>query len=91
MCSKGLPWVLIPCLIGPAQQAIDTLLTQDLGNYKKVQEAILQTLNLSPKGYRQCLREIEFGPDYLARLSSAPNWPTYTERMLEVAQPERAT
>lgn len=40
--------VLISCLIGAAQQAVDTLPTKDLGDYKKVSEAILQTLNLSP-------------------------------------------
>lgn len=39
--------VLIPCLIGPAQQAVDTLPTQDLGDYKYVREAILQTLKLN--------------------------------------------
>lgn len=58
--------MLIPCLIGPAEQAMDTLPTPDLGDYKK--DAILQTLNLTPEAYRRCLCEIEFGPDYHPRL-----------------------
>lgn len=40
--------IVIPCLIGPAQQAFDTLPLQDLTDYKKVKIAILQTFNLNP-------------------------------------------
>lgn len=47
--------VLIPCLIRLAQQAMDTLLTADLGGYGKVRDAILQTLNLSLEAYRRRL------------------------------------
>lgn len=36
----------------------------DLNNYDKIRTAILEMLNLSPKAYRRCLREIECGPDY---------------------------
>lgn len=36
--------LLVPWLIGLAQQAVDTLPASDLGNYQKVQVAILQTL-----------------------------------------------
>lgn len=43
--------VLIPCLIGPAQQAVDTLSPTNLTDYARVRAAILQTLNLSPKAY----------------------------------------
>lgn len=60
--------VLIPCLIGLAQQAVDTLATADLRNYRKVRDTILQTLNLSPEAYRRKLHKIEFGPDYHPRL-----------------------
>lgn len=38
--------VLIPCLIGPAQQDMDNLTTADLADCKRVKAAILQTLNL---------------------------------------------
>lgn len=60
--------VLILCLIRPAQQAIDTLRTTNLGNCCKVWDAILQILNLSPEAYPRRLREIEFSPDYHPRL-----------------------
>lgn len=43
--------VLIPHLIGPAQQAIGTLFATDLTDYAKVKAAILQALNNSPEGY----------------------------------------
>lgn len=43
--------VLIPCLIEPAQQAVDTLPATDLNDYPKVRAAILQMLNLSPEAY----------------------------------------
>lgn len=57
--------ILIQGLTGLAQQAVDdTLPMADLGNYKKVWDTIMQTLNLSPKVYQWHLREIEFGPDY---------------------------
>lgn len=36
----------------------------DLGDYKKVRAAILQTLNLNMEAYRRRLREIECGPEY---------------------------
>lgn len=40
----SLQWstILIPCLIGPSQQAVDTLPLQDLYDYKKVRSAVLQ-------------------------------------------------
>lgn len=56
--------ILIPCPIGPAQQAVDTLPLQDLPNFQKVKKAVLQMLNLNPKAYRRCLREIKFRTDY---------------------------
>lgn len=61
--------VLILCLIGLAQQAIDTLPPGDLADYEKVQPAILQTLNRSPKAYLRCLRQREFRPDYHPHLT----------------------
>lgn len=39
--------ILIPCLVCPAQEAIHMLLVMDVANYKKVRDAILQTLYLS--------------------------------------------
>lgn len=60
--------VLIPCLISPAQQAMDILPAGDLNDYAKVRAAILHTLNLSLEAYRRWLREIEFGPNYYPRL-----------------------
>lgn len=50
--------VLIPCLIGLAQQAMDTLPMQDLTDYKKVRVAILQMLKLSSETYWCRFREI---------------------------------
>lgn len=38
-----------------AKQAVDTLFSHDLSDSKKVREAILETLNLSPKAYRRHL------------------------------------
>lgn len=67
--SRGLDkvmWaaVLILCLTGPAQQAIDVVLLADLSDYDKICTTILQKLNLSPEAYRHRLREIDFGLDY---------------------------
>lgn len=67
--AAGLPptqWsaVLISCLIGPAQQAMDTLPLQDLLDFQKVKRAVLQMLNLNPEAYQKWLCEIEFGVDY---------------------------
>lgn len=56
--------ILILCLIGLAQQAVDTLPLQDLCDYKNLQPALLQTLNLNSEAYHQWLREIEFGMDF---------------------------
>lgn len=39
--------ILVPCLIGPDQQSVDTLLLQELCDYKKVKTAVLQTFNLN--------------------------------------------
>lgn len=61
--------VLISCLVALAQQAVDTLPMGDMFNYKKVQVAILQTLNLSLEVYCCQLRESEFRPDYHPCLS----------------------
>lgn len=60
--------ILIPCLIGPAQQAVDTHPLQDLCDYKKVKIAVLQILNLNPESYGRCLCKIEFGSDYQPNL-----------------------
>lgn len=60
--------VLIPCLIGPAQQAVDTLPASDLNDSPKMNATILQMLNLSPKVYRRRLCEIDFGPDFQPHL-----------------------
>lgn len=56
-------FILIPCLVGSAQQVIDTMPVENVGNYK-VKEAILQTLNLSLEAYHWQLQEIRFGADY---------------------------
>lgn len=40
-----------------------------VANYTKVQEPILQTLNLSPEAYHWHLREISFRPDYHSLLT----------------------
>lgn len=63
-------WMMVHMshLIGPTQQAVDTLPASDLNNYVKVRVAILHTLNLSHKAYRRWLRKIEFGPDYYPHL-----------------------
>lgn len=39
--------ILIPRLVGLAQQAVDTLVPEEVTNYGKGKEAILQILNLS--------------------------------------------
>lgn len=57
MTAAGWPkgqWVavLIPCLVGTAQQAIDTLPTGDVADYWKAQDVSRQTLNLSAEAYR---------------------------------------
>lgn len=66
----SLQWsaVLTLCLIGPAQQAMDSLPLQDLPNFHKVKKAMLQTLNLNPEAYQWRLWEIEFGTNYQSRL-----------------------
>lgn len=46
------PGVLMPCLIGSVQQAVDTVPLADLNNYDKIRTAILQMLNLIPELYR---------------------------------------
>lgn len=51
-----------------SQQAVGTRTMDDLGNYRKVRDAILQTLHLSPEAYRRRLCKIEYGPDYHPRL-----------------------
>lgn len=68
-------------LNGLVQQAVDTLPPQDLGHHKKVREAILQTLNLSPEAYHQCLCEIEFGLDYHPQLIGQCIWATCLRRL----------
>lgn len=45
--------VLIPCLVRPACQVVDTLPAVDLNNYAKVRAATLQTLDLSPEAYHR--------------------------------------
>lgn len=59
---------LIPCLVGSAQKAVNTLSARDIVDYQKVLVAILQMLSLSPETYQMHLREIEFGSDYQPRL-----------------------
>lgn len=65
-CWERASWaaILIPCLIGPAQQAVDTVPRADLNVHDKVQVAILRMLYLSPEAYWRRLCEIDFGPDY---------------------------
>lgn len=45
--------VLIPCLVGPAQQAVHTLPDMKVTDYKRVRVAIL--LTFSPETYRRQL------------------------------------
>lgn len=45
--------ILIPCLIGLALQAVDTLPLHDLLDFQKVKRAVLQTLNLNPEAYQR--------------------------------------
>lgn len=58
--------IIIPCLVGPVQQAMDTLLMSD---YKMARDAILQNLNLIPEAYQQSSQEMEFSQDYHPRLT----------------------
>lgn len=53
----------IPCLVGPAQQTMDTLAPEEVKGYRRVQGAILQMLNVSLEAYRRHLWEVAFGPD----------------------------
>lgn len=55
---------MIPCLIGPALEAVDALPAADLPDFQKVKRAILQILNINPEAYWKQLREVEFMPDY---------------------------
>lgn len=69
--------VLIPCLIKHLQQAVDTLPTSNLTNYKKVNE-IIQTLNLSPEVYWRWLSEIKFRPGIIpVSCAKSYKWPAY--------------
>lgn len=60
--------ILLSCLAGLAQQAVDTRAPEEAMDYRRMWDAILQTLNLSPKAYMQQLQEVAFGPDYHLRL-----------------------
>lgn len=66
--------LLVPCMFGLAQQAVDTLLADELANCHKVKATILQILKQSPEAYRNRLREIEFGPDYHPHLVGQKSW-----------------
>lgn len=50
--------ILIPCLVGPAQQVVDTIPPKDVMDYGKMRDAILQMFNLSPKAYHRHLHEV---------------------------------
>lgn len=52
--------VPVPCLIGSAQQMVNTLPTADLADYQRVKVAILQTLNLNLEAY--CRRLFDIRP-----------------------------
>lgn len=56
--------ILILYLRGPAQQAMDILTLQGLCDYKKLQTAVIQTLNLNLEAYHCHLHESEFSPHY---------------------------
>lgn len=45
-----------------------TLPLQDLLDFQKVKQAVLQTFNLNLEAYRRWLRKIEFRTDYQLRL-----------------------
>lgn len=62
--------MLIQCLIGLAQEAVDILSAANLIDYDKVKTTILQTLNISSEAYRQSLREINLRSDYHSWLIS---------------------
>lgn len=56
--------ILIPCLIGPAKQAVDSLAIGDITDNDKVKSAILKMLNLIPEAYHRRLHNIKFRPGY---------------------------
>ncbi|XP_042300689.1 uncharacterized protein LOC121918765 [Sceloporus undulatus] len=57
-------WALIltPCLTGSAQEAVDTMSSEEAKDYQKVKETILQTLNISEETYRLRLRDLQWKP-----------------------------
>lgn len=59
--------------MGPAQEHIDTTLAEDVTDYAKVRESILQTLHLSPK-------ESSFRLDYYLCLMSQKIWVAFLQR-----------
>lgn len=62
--------ILIPCLVGPSQQAVDHLAPAEVTDYTKVRDAILQTLNLTPEAHGRRLQEVVFGPDFHPTLTA---------------------
>lgn len=56
--------ILIPSLVRLTQQVVDTLAAEEVKDYGRVMEVILQMLNLNPEDYPRQLREVAFGPDY---------------------------
>lgn len=67
--------VLIPCLVGPAQQAVSTLpTTTDVADYKQMRDCILHTLNLSPEASRKQLREIVWSDYHHPLLTNKKIW-----------------
>lgn len=66
--------ILMPCLVGPAQQAVKTLAAEEVLDYGKVKEAIFQTLNLSPEAFWRRLTAVVFSPGYHPRLTVQTIW-----------------
>lgn len=56
--------ILIPFFVGLDQPAIDMILAEDVANYGKARETILQMLKLSLEAYQWHLQDITLGPDY---------------------------
>lgn len=71
-----------PCLIGLAQQAVDTLPLVDLGDYKKVRATVLQTSTST-----QALPKEAAQNRIQAELPSPADCPADSGHLFKVAQP----
>lgn len=60
--------VLISCLVGLAQNTVDTFAPKEVTDYGRVRDAVLKNLNLSPEAYRRRLQEVSFGTYYHPKL-----------------------